>query len=137
MWYPASLEPLKSDSASVSVAQKDKSGRILVYLNSTPKQSSGETLSGWPAFRIRHDRAEDDRVRLHSQATGLLFRSSAIGSCVIDDYYTRVIVHHYQEIACFVQGRTSTGVIVAAALQSNWSKAAGMLERAVSAYQVK
>src|SRR6516162_9138627 len=37
------------------------------------------------------------------------------GSCVIDDYTTRVGAHHFQEIACLVRGRHNGSVIVAAA----------------------
>jgi hypothetical protein len=59
----------------------------------------------------------------------------AKGSCVIDHYITKFHANHYQEIACFVQGRTTASVIVAAALQSEWPRAAAMLERAVSAYR--
>ena len=135
MWYPASLVRIKSDSASVSVAQKDRRGRIVVYLNATPKEGNEEQLGTWATFRIEHNKGEDDRVRLHAAASGLRFQAGR-GSCVIDDYYTRVIVHHYEEIACFVQGRTSASVIVAAALQSNWARALPLLERAVSAFWV-
>jgi len=136
LWYPPTLVRIKSDTASVSVAQKDRSGRIVVYLNATPKEGNQEQVGTWPTFRMQHDRGEDNRVRLHAQAIALRFLAGAKGSCVIDDYYTRVIVHHYEEIACFVQGRTSASVIVAAALQSDWARAASLLERAVSAFRV-
>ena len=56
---------------------------------------------------------------------------------MIDDYLSRVHVHHYREIACFVQGRTKASVIVAAALDSEWTRAAPLLERAVSAYRAR
>ena len=135
MWYPSSLTRLKSDRESVSVAQKDKSGRIVVYLNATPREGN-ERRGSWPTFRIDHNRGEDDNVRLHATISGLRFQAGATGSCVIDDYTTRTIVNHYEEIACFVQGRTSASVIVAAALQSDWARAAPLLERAVSAFWV-
>jgi hypothetical protein len=135
MWYPPSLVRIKNDSASVSVAEKDRRGRVLVYLNATPKEGNEERLGAWPTFRIQHNRGEDDRVSLHARAVGLRFLGGK-GSCVIDDYYTRVIVNHYEEIACFVQGRTSAAVIVAAALQSDWARAAPQLERAISAFRV-
>jgi hypothetical protein len=61
----------------------------------------------------------------------------AKGSCVIDDYFSRVHVHHYREIACFVQGRTEASVVVAAALESDWTRAAPLLERAISAYRAR
>lgn len=134
LFYPPSLTRLKSDSASVSVAQKDASGRIAEYLNATPKQGN-EQVSTWPTFRLQHARGEDDKVHVIAQAVGLSFLGGK-GSCLIDDYYTRVKVNHYEEIACFVQGRTTAGVIVAAALKSDWVRAAPMLERAVSAFRV-
>ncbi|MGH2935749.1 MAG: hypothetical protein ACRDL2_14725 [Gaiellaceae bacterium] len=103
-------------------------------MNATPKQGD-ERVGTWPGFRLRHARGEDDKVHVIAKAVGLSFLA-AKGSCLIDDYYTRVIVHHYEEIACFVQGRTTAGVIVAAALKSDWTRAAPMLERAVSAFRV-
>ena len=135
MWYPPSLVRIKSDSASASVAQRDRRGRIRVYLNVTPKEGNEERLGTWTTFRIQHNKGEDDRVRLIAEGDGLRFQGGK-GSCVIDDYYTRVIVHHYEEIACLVQGRTSTGVIVVAALQSDWAHAAPLLERAISGFWV-
>jgi hypothetical protein len=117
------------------VSEKDSSGRILVYLNATPKQNN-ERLTTWPAFRLRHNRDESDSVRKDAHAFGLPFIGGK-GSCVIDDYYSRVKVHHYREIACFVQGESTASVVVAAALQSDWTRAAAMLERAVSAYRVR
>jgi hypothetical protein len=134
LWYPAALRRIGGDSASVSVARRDKSGRILVYLNSTPQQGP-ESLHNWPAFRISHNRAESDAVHEDAHAVGLPFLG-ATGSCVIDHYASRVHVHHYKEIACFVEGRTSASVIVAAALASEWKQALPLLERAVSAYRV-
>jgi hypothetical protein len=133
--YPPSLAVIQSDSTSVSVAKKDTSGTIHVYLNSTPQQG-GETLSNWTEYRISHNKLVSDKVRKHAAAVGLhLLRAK--GSCVIDDYFSRVHVHHYREIACLVQGRTKTSVIVAAALDSEWAQARPLLERAVSAYQAR
>ena len=133
--YPPSLAPIHADSASVSVAKKDASGTILVYLNATGQQGA-ENLSNWPAYRISHNRDESDAVHQHAAGVGLRFLG-AVGSCVIDDYFSRVHVHHYREIACFVQGRTQAGVVVAAALQSKWAQAAPLLERAISAYRAR
>jgi hypothetical protein len=131
--YPPSLAPIHADRTSVSVAKRDTSGTIHVYLNATPQQGT-ETLSNWTAFRITHNRYESDAVHEHAAGVGLRFLG-AKGSCVIDDYLSRVHVHHYREIACIVQGRTKVSVIVAAALQSEWTRAAPLLERAISAYR--
>jgi hypothetical protein len=59
------------------------------------------------------------------------------GSCVIDQYVTRIGAHRYQEIACLVQGRTSASVIVAAAPAATWAQASPLLFRAVAAYQIR
>jgi hypothetical protein len=133
LFYPPSLNRITSDPGSVSVAEKDRSGRILVYPNATPKEGN-ERLGTWPAFRIRHARSEDDAVHEDGYAFGLRFLDGK-GSCVIDDSKTRVKVNHYREIACFIQGRTAAGVLVAAALQPDWPRARALLERAVSAYR--
>lgn len=133
--YPPSLARIGSDSFSVSVAKRDQSGTIHVYLNATPQQGA-ERLSNWRTFRISHNRLISDAVREHAAGVGLRFLG-AKGSCVIDDYLSRVHVHHYREIACFVQGRTKASVIVAAALDSEWTRAAPLLERAVSAYRAR
>ena len=133
LFYPPSLAKISSDSRSVSVAKRDKLGTIHLYLNATPQQGA-ETLSNWSTFRISHNRLVSDAVHEHAAGVGLHFLN-ARGSCVTDDYLSRVHVHHYHEIACIVQGRTTISVIVAAALESEWARAAPMLERAVSAYR--
>jgi len=133
--YPPSLAPIHADSTSVSVAKRDKSGTIHVYLNSTPQQGT-ESLSNWTHYRISHNRIVSDAV--HQDAAGVgLHLLGAKASCVIDDYLSRVHVHHYREIACLVQGRTKASVIVAAALESDWTRAAPLLKRAISAYRAR
>jgi hypothetical protein len=131
--YPPSLARIRSDKGSVSVAKTNRSGRILVYLNVTPKQGD-ERLGTWPEYRITHNRGESDAVHLDARAFRLPFLGGS-GSCVIDDYATRVNVNHYREIACFVEGATTASVLVAAALESEWKRAAPVLERAVSAFR--
>lgn len=133
--YPPSLAKISSDSRSVSVARRDKSGTIHVYLNATPQQGA-ETLSNWSSFRISHNKLVSDAVHKHAAGVGLHFLG-ARGSCVIDDYLSRVHVHHYHEIACIVQGRTAISVVVAAALEQEWTRAAPLLERAISAYRAR
>ena len=59
------------------------------------------------------------------------------GSCVVDDYVTKIGAHHYEELACLVQGRTGASVIVAAAPTAQWTQAAPLLEQAVAAYEVR
>ena len=134
LFYPPSFTKIRSDSASVSAAQRDAAGRVALYVNATPKQLN-ETLANWVAFRIAHNRGESEAVHLDGQASGLRF-IAARGTCVTDDYRTRSKANHYREIACFVRGRTTSAVIVVAALQSEWSRSAPLLERAVEAFLV-
>ena len=83
---------------------------------------------------MAHNRGEDKTVQEDAHAVGLPF-FGGVGSCVIDHYITKFHANHYREIACFVQGRTTASVIVAAALESDWPQAAPVLERAVSVYR--
>ena len=96
-----------------------------------------ERLRHWSAFRLTLLRS-DDAASAHEvgAAEGVKFRGGT-GSCVIDDYLTRIGGHHYQEVACLVQGRTSASVIVAAAPAAAWARARPLLLRAVAAYLVR
>ncbi len=136
LWYPPAMRPIPGDPYSVSTVLKDRNGTFLVYLNGGPK-TGNEQMSNWPASRIDHLREERNR-RVHedAHASALPFRGGT-GSCVIDDYFTRLKAHHYREIACFVQGRTTASVLVATALASEWPKYGSLLERAVGAWQVR
>jgi hypothetical protein len=118
--YPPSLRPIGGDTDAVSAAQVGPPGVYQLYLNATPRQGA-ERLRGWAAFRLRLLTADD----------------GGTGSCVIDTYVTRIGAHHYQEIACLVQGRTSASVIVAATPAATWAQASPPLLRAVAAYQVR
>lgn len=75
-------------------------------------------------------------AREDATATGLAFLGGT-GSCVIDDYVTRIGAHHYEELACLVQGRSGASVIVAAALAARWAQSRPLLEQAVAAYRVR
>ena len=112
--YPPSLSRLAGDTDAVSAARLSPGGAFQLYLNATPRQGT-ERLRHWAASRLRLLRS-DDAASAHQDAAaeGIKFRGGT-GSCVIDDYLTRIGAHHYQEIACLVQGRTSASVIVAAA----------------------
>jgi hypothetical protein len=134
--YPPSLRPVSGDADSVSAAQVSPKGVFRLYLNATPRQGD-EQLRGWAAFRLRLLTA-DDAASAHELAAAqdVAFRGGT-GSCVIDTYVTRIGAHHYQEIACLVQGRTSASVIVAAAPAATWAQASPLLLRAVAAYQIR
>jgi hypothetical protein len=113
------------------VALRDNRGRYAGYLNVTPRQGA-EQLHGWAAFRTNHNRDEGDRhVRQLAAAEGLRFRN-ARGSCVIDDYVSRVGSHAYREIACIVKGHRHADVFIGAALRQDWTTLRGTLERAAS-----
>jgi hypothetical protein len=134
--YPPSLHRLAGDKDAVSVARLSPGGAFQLYLNATPRQGA-ERQRHWAAFRLRLLRS-DDAASAHeiSAAEDVNFRG-ATGSCVIDAYVTRIGGHHYQEIACLVQGRTSASVIVAAAPSATWAQARPLLSRAVAAYLVR
>jgi hypothetical protein len=134
--YPPSLRPLAGDKVAVSAARRSPGGAFQLYLNATPRQGS-ERLADWAAFRLNLLRS-DDAASAHevAAAAGVKFRGGT-GSCLIDDYVTRIGAHHYQEIACLVQGRTSASVIVAAAPAAMWAQARPLLLRAVAAYLIR
>ena len=134
--YPPSLHRLAGDKDAVSAARLSPGGAFQLYLNATPRQGA-ERLRHWAAYRLRLLRS-DDAASAHevSAAEDVKFRGGT-GSCVIDAYVTRIGGHHYQEIACLVQGRTSASVIVAAAPSATWAQARPLLSRAVAAYLVR
>jgi hypothetical protein len=134
--YPPSLRPVAGDQDAVSAAKTGPGGTFRLYLNATPRQGS-EQLAHWAAFRL-HLLRSDDAASAYQVATasGVKFRGGT-GSCVIDRYITRIGGHHFQEIACLVQGHTSASVIVAAAPTATWATAQPLLLRAVAAYAVR
>jgi hypothetical protein len=134
--YPPSLRPLAGDKVAVSAARLSPRGAFQLYLNATPRQGS-EQLAHWAAFRL-HLLRSDTAAAAHqiAAAQGVKFRGGT-GSCVIDRYVTRIGGHHFQEIACLVQGRTSASVIVAATPAAAWAQARPLLLRAVAAYLIR
>lgn len=133
--YPPALSPVTGDKGTVSEGFT-RSGRVLVYLNVTPRQGD-EMLSGWAHFRVGHLTDDDaSSARLDGAAGGLKFRGGP-GSCVVDDYVTRVHANHYREIACFVRGAHASSVVVAATPAADWARYGSLLERAVDSYAVR
>ena len=129
--YPRTWTPIPGDKGTVSVALRSDKGLYVGYLNVTPRQG-GEQPHGFAAFRLNRNREEGDlHVTQVAAAEGLRFRN-ARGSCVIDDYLSRVGSHPYREIACIVTGRRDTDVFIAAALQGNWQEVGNILEPAAS-----
>jgi len=131
--YPPGLRPLAGDKDAVSAARLSATGAFQLYLNATPRQG-GERPAHWAAFRLHLLRSDDAAsAQQVASAQGIKFRGGT-GSCVMDRYVTRIGGHHFQEIACLVQGRTSASVVVAAAPAAHWVTAQPLLLRAVAAY---
>jgi hypothetical protein len=129
---PPGWRPAAGDPGTATMVSRGPSGRIVGYLNATPRQGP-ESAANWSTFRVDHNREEGDRdVRLLAAAADLRFRS-ATGACVIDSYLT-TSGNRFREIACIVSGRSATTVIVAAAPPAHWALEAPVLERAVSSF---
>jgi hypothetical protein len=125
----------KGDPGSFSVALVNR-GSYVAYLNATPQQGD-EQLSGWARFRVGH-LLDDDASSVHEDASvGSRPFLGGRGSCVIDDYVTRVGRHRFHEIACIVSGTRHESVVVAAAPPSEWGRFGPTLERAVASYEVR
>ena len=132
--YPPTWKTLRGDLGSVTAAVRDARGVYVGYLNATPRQG-GERLRGWARYRTEHNFAEGDRdVRETAAAEGLRF-IGAHGSCVIDDYLSRVGSNRYREIACIVAGEHASGVFIGAALVADWRQIYPVLERAAAAFR--
>ncbi len=133
--YPPSMRRVHGDAVAVSAARFGPGRSYLLYLNATPREGA-ENLRNWPQFRLRLLRSDDASTAHEIAAANVRFRGGT-GSCVIDSYVSKIGAHHYDELACFVQGKSSASVVVAAAPASRWAASAPLLERAVAAYQVR
>jgi hypothetical protein len=132
LFYPANWKPIPGDKGTVSASLRDSEGRYLGYLNVTPRQGA-EQLAGWAAFRTRRNAEEGDtHVRILAAGENLRF-TKARGSCVIDDYLSKVGSNPYRELACIVTGARDTNVFVGAALTADWPRLGYVVERAASA----
>ena len=134
--YPPSMRRVHGDAGSVSAARFGQGGRYLLYLNATPREGT-ENLGNWPQFRL-HLLRSDDASSAHelAAAAGVRF-GGGTGSCVLDSYVSKIGAHDYEELACFVQGKSSASVVVAAAPAARWAASAPLLDRAIAAYQVR
>jgi hypothetical protein len=133
--YPPRFELASGDRGTVTLEMRDGTGKIIGFLNATPRQGS-ETLANWPAFRIDHQHDEETQIHEEGRRFDLAFRGGS-GSCVIDHYLTPQGRHAYREIACLVVGPRQASVIVASAPPELWSTIGKELEQAVSAYEVR
>jgi hypothetical protein len=132
--YPPSFRPVRSDPGSVTVAAGTAPHVYHGYLNVTPRQGK-EQLQGFAAFRLDRLGDEDTAVHEIAAAENVTF-VGAVGSCVNDDYRTRVGDNHYEELACLVAGRHSEYVIVASARFGDWDQFAPTLRTALAAFKV-
>ena len=131
--YPSNWKPIPGDRGTVTAALRDSRGLYRGYLNVTPRQGA-EQLAGWAAFRTRRNMQEgDQRTRILAAAENLRL-ASARGSCVVDDYLSRVGSHPYREVACIFTGNRYTNVFVGAALMRDWPTLGRVVERAASAF---
>jgi hypothetical protein len=129
--YPSRWRAIPGDAGTVSFALRDREGMYLGYLNVTPRQGA-EQLAGWGGFRTRRNAEEGDtQVRELSFSENVAF-ANARGSCVLDDYLSRVGSHAYRELACIVAGRHSTSVFVGAALVADWSTLGPIVKHAAA-----
>jgi hypothetical protein len=132
LFHPPGWKQTRGDKGTVSFSLRDGRGLYRGYLNVTPRQGA-ERLASWADFRTKRNRAEGDRrVREQVAAEGLHF-AAASGSCVIDDYLSRVGSHPYTELACIASGRRYTNVFIGAALSRDWGRLGPVIERAASA----
>jgi hypothetical protein len=131
MAYPPGWRVLAGDPNTATAALLDPHGQYLGYLNLTPRQGH-EAQTSWASFRPHHNVAEGEKaVTAMDSATGLRFRGGQ-GSCVRDAYTTSAHIR-YVEIACLVNGRHASSVIVGAAPSERWAQERSIIERAISA----
>jgi hypothetical protein len=134
--YPPSLRRVASDADAISVGRLSPAGRYLLFLNATPRQGT-ENLRHWAAFRLSLLRSDEaSSAHQDGAVSGVRFRGGT-GSCVNDDYVTKIGSHHYEELACLIYGKSGGSVIVAAAPAAQWPRVRLLLERAVAAYLVR
>ena len=133
--YPPPFMPITGDRGSASAAVESRTGKILAYVNVTPREGV-EQLKGFARFRVHLIGEDDDRdVHLDSSAGDLAFRGGT-GSCVIDDYLTRVGNNHYKEIACFVVGQHASSVVIAAGANADWIHFLPLLRESVASFRI-
>jgi hypothetical protein len=132
--YPPYFRPVRSDAGSISAAAGANPHVYAGYLNVTPRQGP-EQLHGFRAFRLNRLGDEDTAVHEIDAAETVAF-DGAVGSCVNDDYRTRVGDNHYEEFACLVAGRHSQYVIIASALFVDWNRFAPTFRTALASFEV-
>jgi hypothetical protein len=106
------------------------------YLNVTPAEGD-ETLDGWTAFRLAHNRQEGDgQVKPISSVHGMRI-GAATANCVTDVYTAEVGGRNWRELACFVQGRRASAVFIGAAGPRDWPALAPQIDTALASLVVR
>jgi hypothetical protein len=131
LFYPRSWQLARGDRGTATSVLLSTSRRIVGYLNLTPRQST-ETLSDWARFRVAHNLQEGERNVVSEETRSAVPFRNATGTC-LKDSYTTASASRYIEIACLVDGRTASSVVVGAAVPSAWPALAPQLERAIAA----
>jgi hypothetical protein len=130
---PPGFRTIDGDPGTLSVGLLNPAGTYLGYLNVTPRQGP-ETLQNWATFRTTH-LLGDDAVSVHEDAmVQSVPTSTAIRSCITDDYVATVGHNHFHEVACYVMNGTVGSVVVAATPTGDPAHLWTQLERAVAAY---
>ncbi len=133
LFYPRGWSAVAGDHGTVTRTLRNSAGQYLGYLNVTPRQGA-EPLHGWAAFRTRHNADEGDtQVRTIAASSAVRFRW-AHGSCVVDDYLSRVGANPYRELACLVIGDRHADVFVGATAQASWSTLGPIIQRSAAAF---
>lgn len=130
---PPGFHAVAGDRGTLTAVLFGRGGADLGYLNVTPRQGA-ERLLGWPKFRLEHLREDDASSAREERAAQLVGTGTALRSCVVDDYMTRVGSHGFHEVACLVMQHSAGSVIVAATPTGDPAHVWAVLQRAVAAY---
>jgi hypothetical protein len=130
---PPGFRTVAGDPGTLTTVLFGPGGAYLGYLNATPRQG-GERLRGWPKFRLEHLRDEDARSARQDAIAQLVRTGTALRSCVVDDYVTRIGSHDFREVACLVVQHSASSVIIGATPSGDPAHVWAELERAVAAY---
>ena len=130
---PPRFRAVAGDPGTLTAALFGPGGAYLGYLNATPRQGD-ERLQGWAEFRLEHLREDDARSAREDAAVKLVHSGNAVRSCIVDHYVTKVGSHHFHEVACLVEQRSASSVIVAATPSGDPAHVWAVLQRAVAAF---
>jgi hypothetical protein len=132
MPYPPGWGRVSGDQGTATAVLVNAGRGFSGYLNLTPRQGD-ESLRNWGSFRVGHNAHEGDRgIRTLAVSASLRFRTGR-GRCVRDAYTTGG-GSRFIELACLVDGKKATSVIVGAAPPRLWARMSPVIERAISSF---